>query len=82
MLGPCWAWVQVPLLDGLPDECVGFVVTLLRRADFVEGDVIYQAGGRAEFDQCLTKTLAFDKRLTDFLPMFDQCVWHTQIGQH
>jgi hypothetical protein len=47
----------VPLFDGLPDECVGFVVTLLRRADFVEGDVIYQAGGRrrAEFDQRLPK---------------------------
>ena len=40
--------VQLPLFQGLEDECIGYMFTLLRRADFINGDAIYQKGDSAE----------------------------------
>ena len=39
---------HIPLFQGFEDECIGYIFTLLSRVDFIDGDVIYHKGDRAE----------------------------------
>ena len=41
------AKAQLPILEGLDDEPVGYIFTRLSRVDFLDGDLIYKRGERA-----------------------------------